>query len=61
MAERVGIEVFAKMAGYSVEYARQIMRSGKGPRFMRIGRRYYFFVSDIEEWLMGHMVESKQK
>lgn len=57
MAERVGIEVFAKMAGYSVEYARQIMRDGKGPKHLKLGRRYQFFIEDIEDWILSHKVE----
>ena len=57
MAERVGIEVFAKMAGYSVEYARQIMREGKGPKHLKLGRRYQFFIEDIEDWILSHKVE----
>ena len=56
MADKVGIKTFARMAGYSIEYARQIMREGKGPRHMRMGRRYVFFVSDIEEWIKDRII-----
>lgn len=58
MADTVGIERFAEETGYSVEYARKLVRQGKGPRHVRTGRKIRFFMADIRAWQESHMVES---
>lgn len=60
MAERIGIEKVAEMTGYSIGHLQRLIREGKGPRHIKLGRKYFFFEKDIEEWIMGHMVEPKE-
>ena len=57
MADTVDIKKFAQITGYSPEYARKLVRAGKGPRHVRTGRKIRFFVADIEAWQKAHMVE----
>lgn len=61
MPDMVGIERFAEICGYSVEYARKLLRDGKGPRHYKIGRRVFFHESDIEEWWEAHVINPENK
>ena len=61
MPEYVGVEQFAKMFGCSTEYARQLIRQGKCPRYVRFGRKYQFRREDIEDWVERHTFNPENK
>ena len=60
MAERIGIEKVAEMTGYSTGHLMRLCREGKGPKYYRLGRRYFFFEKDIEDWMLSGAVEPKE-
>jgi len=60
MADRVDIERASEITGYSKGHLMRLIREGKGPKHIKMGRRYWFFESDLEDWIMSFMVEPKQ-
>lgn len=48
----------ADLTGISVSTLAHYRCSGKGPEFIKIGRRIFYDETAIQEWLRGHSFKS---
>ncbi len=46
------------MLAISERALREWRKTGEGPRFVRAGRRTYYLMDDVREWLLGRRVTS---
>jgi predicted DNA-binding transcriptional regulator AlpA len=50
----------ARYIGMSSAYLRVARRENRGPAFVRVGRTVRYLRADLDAWLIGHRVETRE-
>lgn len=53
-------EAAARYINFSVPFLRLTRRENRGPAFVRIGRTVRYRIADLDAWLAGHRVTTRE-